>query len=82
MECLLRDVDAQGRLVIPKKWREEHLKSSSVLLIMTDDEIIIKSNEPEDIIDLIDSVPIDLKSELSDWDKVRKELYEIGEHKK
>jgi len=80
---MLKHVDAQGRVVLPKKWRDKHLKDPhSVVMLVKDGEIIVKANEPEDISDLIDSVELNIKSDLGDWGDVRKELYDIGQKKK
>jgi len=79
---MLKHVDAQGRIVLPKKWRDKHLKDHSVVMLVKDGEIIVKANEPEDISDLIDSVELNIKSDLGDWDEVRKELYDIGQRER
>lgn len=72
----IKRVDGQGRLTLPKKWRDQYLRNHSVRLMIKDGEIIVKPNKTEDISDLIDSVELDIKSDLSDWDAVKKELYD------
>lgn len=77
----LKQVDGQGRIILPKKWRDQHLKNHSVVMLVKDDEIIVKAHKTEDISDLIDSIELDIKSDLSDWDAVKKELQEISQKK-
>lgn len=77
----LKQVDGQGRVILPKKWRDQHLKNRSVVMVVKDDEIIVKANKTEDISDLIDSVELDIKSDLTDWDAVKKELQDLGQKK-
>lgn len=77
----LKQVDGQGRIILPKKWRDQYLKNHSVLIVVKNDEIIVKANKTEDISDLIDSVELDIKSDLSDWDEVKRELQDIGQKK-
>jgi len=36
MEMIMKYVDKEGRLVLPKKWRDKHLKSQAVLLKIQD----------------------------------------------
>lgn len=73
---VIKQVDEQGRIVIPKKWRDEHLKkSSAVVLQIKDDEIVLKSHQPVDITKYFNSLKADIKSDLDDWDSVKRELY-------
>lgn len=74
---ITKHVDRQGRIVIPKKWREKNLKNHTVILEVKDDLIILKSYEAGDIEELFDSVELDLQSDLEDWKKVKRELLEI-----
>ncbi len=72
---LIKQVDSQGRIVIPKKWRNKHLKNNkSVTLTMLDGEIIIKSHQPVDITKHFNSLKVNLKSDISKWDDVKREL--------
>ncbi|MCZ3365673.1 MULTISPECIES: AbrB/MazE/SpoVT family DNA-binding domain-containing protein [Methanobacterium] len=79
---VVKQVDNQGRIVLPKKWRNEHLKSSSVKLQITDGEIHVFPYEPEDISDLFGSIEIDLESDRSDWKAMKKELIVKGSKRK
>lgn len=72
---VIKQVDEQGRIVIPKKWRDKHLKTDSVILEIKDGEIVLKSHQPVDITKYFNSLDIDLKSDLSNWDEVKRELY-------
>ena len=76
---VIKNVDNQGRIVLPKKWRDKNLKSESVKLEITDDKIEILPYEPEDITDLFGSIEVHMKSDRTDWKKMKKELYTIGE---
>ena len=73
---VLKQVDEQGRIVIPKKWRDKHLKNRSVVLLqVTDDEIVVKSHEPADITKYFNSLEIDIESDYDNWNDVKRELY-------
>lgn len=74
---ITKQVDRQGRIVIPKKWREKYLKNNTVVLEVEDDHIILKSYKPGEIEELFDSVEVDLQSDLEDWKEVKRELLEI-----
>ncbi|MDP3066948.1 MAG: AbrB/MazE/SpoVT family DNA-binding domain-containing protein [Methanobacteriaceae archaeon] len=74
---IIKHVDHQGRIVIPKKWREKNLKTHTVLLEIDDDKIILKSYQPGNIEELFDTVEVDLQSDLEDWKAVKRELLEI-----
>ncbi|QUH22575.1 AbrB/MazE/SpoVT family DNA-binding domain-containing protein [Methanobacterium alkalithermotolerans] len=72
---MIKQVDGHGRIVIPKKWRNKHLKNNSyVVLKIKDGEIILKSHEPVDITKHFNSLEVDLKSDLADWDNIKREL--------
>ena len=70
-----RNVDHQGRISLPSKWRKEHLgDSGKVTITQKGDEIIITPLKPGKLSDLFDTIEVDLKSDLTDWNKVKKEL--------
>jgi AbrB family looped-hinge helix DNA binding protein len=72
---VIKQVDEQGRIVIPKKWRDRNLKNSStVVLEIKDSEIVLKSHQPVDITKHFNSLKVDLKSDLTNWDDVKREL--------
>ena len=73
---VIKHVDEQGRVVIPKKWRDEHLKDSSVVLLqITDGEIVVKSHQPVDITKYFNSLEVDIEADLDNWSDVKRELY-------
>lgn len=74
---VIKHVDEQGRVVIPKKWRDEHLKDSSVVLLqIKDGEIVVKSHQPVDITKYFNSLDADIEADLDNWDDVKRELLE------
>lgn len=70
----IKEIDRQGRIIIPKKWREELLKGDRVVLKMRDESIEILPLKSLNLTNFFDSVEVDLKSDLADWHAVRKEL--------
>ncbi len=74
MELIERTVDPEGRVLLPKEWRELH--GRSVVIIAADDYIRILPKEKKvKLSDLLDSVEVDLESDMSDWDAVERELF-------
>ena len=71
------EVDKQGKLVLPKEWRKRYLKSREVVMRLKGAVIEIMPYEKVDLAKYFDSVEADIKSDLSDWKSVRRELYEI-----
>ncbi len=75
MQVEERSVDAQGRVSLPSEWRRQHLDhNGKVTLIQNGEEIIIKPIKATKISDIFDTIPVDLKSDLSDWKQVKREL--------
>ena len=73
----IKEIDDQGRIVIPKDWRKGKLRSKKVLMKLKDDSSIeIVPYNSLDLTKYFDSVEIDLKNPLADWHSVRKELRE------
>jgi len=70
----IKDVDSQGRVVIPKEWRDKYLKGGKAVLVLKEDLIEIRPLKRVSLTDYFDRVEVDIKSDLSDWHKVRKEL--------
>lgn len=70
----IREMDEQGRVIVPKKWRSTLFKGDKVVLKLKDDSIEIVPLEKFDLTRFFDSVAVDLKSNLTDWDAVRTEL--------
>ena len=73
MKVLEKNIDPEGRILLPKGWREKHGKE--VLIIENDDYLKIVSKKRKKLTDFFDSIEANVKSELSDWGSVRKEIY-------
>jgi bifunctional DNA-binding transcriptional regulator/antitoxin component of YhaV-PrlF toxin-antitoxin module len=70
-----RRVDSQGRVSLPSEWRRTHLnQDGEVVIVNMGEELIIKAKKVQRLSDFFDSVDVELKSDLSDWHRVKKEL--------
>lgn len=69
----IKEIDEQGRVIIPKKWRGL-LKGDKVVLKLKRDSIVVLPWEQFDLTNFFDSVEMDLKSDLTDWHAVRREI--------
>ena len=74
MEVEVKTVDSQGRIMLPKTWRERFLKDKKAVISQKGDLIEIRPFEEIDLTKYFDSIEVDLKADLSDWHKVREEL--------
>ncbi len=74
MEMEIKAVDNQGRIILPKNWRDRYLKDKKAVVAQKGDIIEIRPFEDIDLTKYFDSVEVDLKADLSDWHKVREEL--------
>jgi bifunctional DNA-binding transcriptional regulator/antitoxin component of YhaV-PrlF toxin-antitoxin module len=74
---LVKVLDKWGRLVVPKVWREKYARNGLVLLKVEGDKIIIEPYELPDLTQYFNSIEVDLKSDLTDWKAVKKELFNI-----
>jgi bifunctional DNA-binding transcriptional regulator/antitoxin component of YhaV-PrlF toxin-antitoxin module len=70
----VKSVDNQGRILLPKDWRNRYLKGKKAIVIYKGDLVEIRPFTKSDLTKFFDKVEVDLKSDLSDWHKVRKEL--------
>jgi len=70
-------IDDQGRLVLPKDWRKKHAKKRRVILRIEGERIIIEPLKLPDLTKFFDSIEAEIKSDLSNWKSVRRELLEI-----
>ncbi len=70
----VKAVDNQGRIILPKNWRDRYLKDKKAVVAQKGDIIEIRPFEDIDLTKYFDSVEVDLKADLSDWHKVREEL--------
>jgi bifunctional DNA-binding transcriptional regulator/antitoxin component of YhaV-PrlF toxin-antitoxin module len=70
----VKTVDDQGRIILPKMWRDRYLKGKKAIVVFNGDIIEIRPFTKPDLTKYFDKVEVNLKSDLSDWHKVRKEL--------
>jgi len=74
MEVEIKTLDSQGRIILPKNWRDRYLKDKKAVITQKGDLIEIRPFEEIDLTKYFDSIEVDLKTDLSDWHKVREEL--------
>jgi bifunctional DNA-binding transcriptional regulator/antitoxin component of YhaV-PrlF toxin-antitoxin module len=74
LEVEVKTVDNQGRIILPKNWRDRYLKGKKAIVYFKGDLIEIRPFTKADLTEYFDKVDVDLKADLSDWHKVRKEL--------
>lgn len=74
MDIEVEAVDEQGRIMLPKVWHEKYLKNKKAIISAKGDTIEIKPLVAIDLTEHFDKMEVDLKADLSDWHKVRKEL--------
>lgn len=70
----VKTVDNQGRVMLPKNWRDRYLKEKKAVITQKGNIIEIRPFEDIDLTKYFDSIEVDLKADLSDWHKVREEL--------
>jgi bifunctional DNA-binding transcriptional regulator/antitoxin component of YhaV-PrlF toxin-antitoxin module len=70
----VKSVDNQGRILLPKNWRHRYLKGKKAIVVSKGDIVEIRPFTKPDLTKYFDRVEVDLKSDLSDWHQVRKEL--------
>jgi bifunctional DNA-binding transcriptional regulator/antitoxin component of YhaV-PrlF toxin-antitoxin module len=74
LEVEIKSVDDQGRILLPKSWRSRYLKGKKAIVVSRGDVVEVRPFTKPDLTKYFDRVEVDLKSDLSDWHKVRKEL--------
>ena len=67
-------IDGQGRIVIPQELRKKYKIKEKVIPRSREGKIELIPLEEKDLARYFDSVTADIKADLSDWHKVRKEL--------
>jgi bifunctional DNA-binding transcriptional regulator/antitoxin component of YhaV-PrlF toxin-antitoxin module len=77
VDVTIESVDEQGRILLPKEWRAQYLKRRKVIIVCKGDVIEIRPFKETDLTKYFDKVEMDLRSDLSDWHKVRKELSSV-----
>jgi bifunctional DNA-binding transcriptional regulator/antitoxin component of YhaV-PrlF toxin-antitoxin module len=78
VEVEIKKVDNQGRILLPREWRARHLKGKKAIIICKGDLVEIRPFSKSDLTKYFDKVQVDLKSDLSEWHKVRKELKSVS----
>jgi len=73
----IKKVDNQGRIILPKEWRNRYLKGKKAIIVYKGDIVEIRPFTKSDLTKYFDKVEVDLKSDLSDWHKVRNELKSV-----
>jgi bifunctional DNA-binding transcriptional regulator/antitoxin component of YhaV-PrlF toxin-antitoxin module len=73
----IKNVDDQGRILLPKIWRNRYLKGKKAIVVSKGEVVEVRPFTKPDLTEYFDSVEVDLKSDLSDWHKVRKELQRL-----
>ena len=73
----IKSVDSQGRILLPKDWRNRYLKGKKAIIVYKGDLVEIRPFTKSDLTKYFDKVEVDLKSDLSDWNKVKKELQSV-----
>jgi bifunctional DNA-binding transcriptional regulator/antitoxin component of YhaV-PrlF toxin-antitoxin module len=74
MHAVLKEIDDQGRIVIPAEWRKKWLRGKKVILRSRGEVLEILPRENVDLTAFFDRVEVDTKADLSDWHAVRREL--------
>ena len=74
MEVEVKTVDTQGRIMLPKIWRDRYLKDKKAIVSQKGDLIEIRPFKDIDLTKYFDLIEVDIKADLSDWHKVREEL--------
>ncbi|MBM5805504.1 MAG: AbrB/MazE/SpoVT family DNA-binding domain-containing protein [Candidatus Verstraetearchaeota archaeon] len=75
--ALIKEVDRQGRLVLPKKWRVKNKGLNKVIISFEGERLIIEPYRPVDVTKYFDSIEADVKADLGDWRHVKRDLHEV-----
>lgn len=73
----IKEIDEQGRVVIPKAWRSKHLTSRRVVMKLKEGAIEIVPYGTLDLTRFFDRIKVDVKSDLGDWHALRRELRKL-----
>ena len=74
MHAVLKEVDEQGRIVIPAEWRKKWLRGTKVILRDRGEILEILPQEKVDLTAFFDRAEVDTKADLSNWHAVRRDL--------
>ena len=72
-KVVIKRVDTQGRIVIPKEWRDK-FNTDEFILVLKDDRIELYPRA-SNLTKLIDS--IDVEELLSDWHELKRKVYRL-----
>jgi len=74
-----RSVDSQGRISLPAEWKRQHLdQEGGVVIVNLGEELLIRAKKSKRLSEFFDSVDVELRSDLSDWHRVKDELLRGG----
>ncbi len=74
MRPILKEIDEQGRIVIPAEWRKKYMRGKKVLLRNRGEILEILPREKVDLTAFFDRAEVEVKADWSDWHAVRREL--------
>ena len=74
MHAVLKEIDGQGRIVIPAEWRKKWLRGTKVILRDRGEILEILPQEKVDLTAFFDRAEVDTKADLSNWHAVRRDL--------
>ena len=75
MNTEIKKVDSQGRIVLPRNWREKELKDGDEVIIIEEEGILkIIPKKKIDLTQFFDSIELDddLVDKLEDWEEFEK----------
>jgi hypothetical protein len=75
MQAVLKEVDEQGRIVLPISWRRKYLKGGKVLVRSRGNALEIVPQDEVDLTAFFDRIEVDIKADLADWHAVLRELW-------
>lgn len=73
-EMEIKEIDDQGRIIIPKAWRSKHLKGNKVVMKLGEGIVEVVPYGDLDLTEWFDRIEVDVKSNLGDWHSVRREI--------
>jgi len=79
VEVIMKEIDPQGRISIPIKWRKDW-KSRKLVLIRRGNRIEVIPIQPTPPSDLFDSIKISENVDFTDPHSIKKTLLELQEH--
>ena len=75
-EVVVKEIDAQGRITIPRSWRK-NWKSNKIIMTMRDDRIEVTPLKPTRPSELFDSIEISDDVDFTDPHSLKKALLEL-----